>query len=101
MIQRKEHGFPGHFIGVRKCCFRRHTSVNGYRISTVGCYHDDYKEPEEIGLGRLYETMVFRLGPDGEPVDYTEIDFEGYQTSDEADAGHETMVAKYEMRGQS
>jgi hypothetical protein len=94
--ERKEHGFPGHFIGARKCCFRRHTSVNGYRVSTVGCYHDDYKEPEEIGLGRLYETMVFRLKPNGEPDTWAaESDFAGYQTADEAEAGHEAMVAKW------
>lgn len=96
---RIEHGTAGHFICADRCCFRRHTSVNGYRISTVGCYHPKPGAAiEYIGLGRLYETMVFKLGDNGQPSSWTEIDFDGYSTEDEAQAGHEAMVAKYEAR---
>lgn len=96
---RIEHGTPGHFIGAPNCCFRRHTSVDGlYRISTVGCYHPMGKteEPMEIiGWNRYFETMVFRLGPDGEPVDWGECESDAYQTAEEAQRGHEAMVEKY------
>lgn len=96
---RIELGTPGHFIGAPMCCFRRHTVVDGiYRISTVGCYHPmgrTHEPMQMIGLNRYFETMVFKLGADGEPIDWTERDSDAYQTAEEAQAGHERMVAKY------
>jgi hypothetical protein len=97
-MARVEHGTAGHFCASHHCCFRRHTSVNGYRISTVGCYHPGgkwHEAPETVGPYRLYETMVFKLGADGE-CDYSQVDFDAYNDEDAAQSGHESMVAKYE-----
>ena len=91
-------GEPGHFIAVRRCCFHLTTRIGDILVSTVGCYHPRGAgdgEPEPIGHRRLYETMVFRIGEDGEP-DWSNIDFTGYMTAGEADAGHEAMLRKWE-----
>jgi hypothetical protein len=104
---RKQHPYAGHFIASFDCLFRLHTSVNGrFRISTVGEWHPDippnvgerrYKHPpREIGVDRLYETMVFPLGADGEPVSWEGIDHRSYNTAAEAEAGHEELVSKWE-----
>jgi hypothetical protein len=86
------HGMPGHFIGWRSCCFRLHTTVGRFRVSTVGCYHPPGSpdEPQPIGAGAdaLYETMVFALDEDGEVVDWAESDGERYATAEAAEAGH-------------
>jgi hypothetical protein len=92
------HGVAGHFIAARQCCFRLHTTVGQYRVSTVGCYHPAgslSSEPHEIGSGRLFETMVFRNGPDGEPVEWGEIDSDAYNDAGSAEAGHLAMCEKW------
>lgn len=93
------HGTAGHFIGSARCCFRLHTEVGGYRISSVGCFHyasDVTGDPvREIGSGRLYETMVFRNGPDGEVGEWCELDSDVYNDEASAEAGHLAMVEKY------
>lgn len=103
-------GMPGHFLGARNCCFHLHTEVAGrYRVSTVGCYHGGgeptYESRREIGLGRLYETYVFRLGTDGSPTSWGEIEGEiegeGYNEESEAEAGHAAMVRKYVERAET
>lgn len=91
-------GYAGHLIVAKKCRFHLSTRVGDYRISTVGDYWPDgATAPEEIGVGRLYETFVFRVsGPgEGEPDDYDEIDSEVYNDSEDADAGHMAMCRKY------
>jgi hypothetical protein len=91
-------GCAGHFIAVSSCCFRLHTTVGDYRVSTVGCYHpagSDPTVPHEIGSGRLYETMVFRNGADGEPLDWTELDSDAYNDEQAAEAGHLAMCWKW------
>lgn len=91
-------GTPGHFISARRCCWHLHSETNGYRISSVGCFHpasDPDGEPHEIGSGRLYETMVFRLGPLGEPLEWSEIDSDTYNDPSSAEDGHMALVAKY------
>jgi hypothetical protein len=104
MTTRRQHGFPGHFTGCYSCCFRLHTSVPGYRISTVGCYHprDDRNDgngtPVEIGHDRLFETMVFEQDDTGVPSSMCEIDFAGYNDATDAELGHEAMVQKYEAK---
>lgn len=100
------YGTAGHFIGAQSCCFHLHTRVGTYRVSTVGCYHhaddpDCQQPPVEIGLGRLYETMVFRLAADdfeGDPHDWIELDSDGYNDPDEAEAGHLRMCEKWGSR---
>lgn len=93
------HGTPGHLIVAHSCCFRLHTTVGKHRVSTVGCYHpkgDDSGVPREIGAGRLYETMVFENGPDGEPVEWMEVDSGVYNDEAAAQAGHMAMCRKYD-----
>jgi len=63
-IQYKERGWPGHFLLGNKCLYHRNTLVSGDNISvvvsTVGNMFLDYKiEVQEVGLNRIYETMVF------------------------------------------
>lgn len=94
------HGTPGHFICWYACCFRLHTTVGEYRVSSIGCYHpsDDPNrtgKPSEIGLGRLYETMVFRNNSEGEALDYSEIDWAGYNDEAAAREGHRAICRKY------
>ncbi len=53
-------GSPGHFICGDQCAFHLSTVVGGYLVSTVGEYRPRGEdEPKPIGVGRLYETMVF------------------------------------------
>jgi hypothetical protein len=94
----RHHGTAGHFVASSSCCFRLHSTVGEYRISSVGCYHPngaDPMVPHQIGSGRLYETMVFRNGDDGEPLDWGEIDSDAYNDEAAAEAGHAAMVEKY------
>ncbi len=81
-----------------RCRFHLHTHVNGFCISTVGALFmkPEDKKPEEIGLDRLYETMVFRLNDAGDnKADYVELDFLGYDDPTEAADGHMKMCRKY------
>lgn len=95
------HGVPGHFIGAYSCCFSLHTTIGPFRVSSVGCYHpagDRSVPPHEIGSQRLYETMVFRNGPDGTPDDWIELDSDAYNDNDAAEAGHLRMCKKWAGR---
>jgi hypothetical protein len=90
------HGTAGHFIAAPSCCFRLHTTVGKHRVSTVGCYHPGGDgELHEIGSGRLYETMVFENGADGEPDSWSELDSEAYNEEADAERGHITMCEKW------
>lgn len=100
-MTRRYHGHAGHFIGAQNSCHHLCTRVNGkWLVSTVGCYHPGGKkdrEPEQIGLGRLFETMVFPIDEDtGEVTSWTEHARRGYQDAVAADVGHEAMCQKYE-----
>jgi hypothetical protein len=89
------HGMAGHFCCSDKCCFRLHTVVGAYRISTVGCYHpagDESGKPHTIGCDQLYETMVFHVEDEGPS---NEIDSEGYNTEEDARGGHMRMCEKW------
>jgi hypothetical protein len=96
------HGTAGHFIAHRSCCFRLHTTVGPFRVSSVGCYHpSDSATPHEIGSGRLYETMVFKNdGPDGDPESWSEIDSAAYNDEAAAEIGHLAMCRKWAMRAE-
>lgn len=96
-------GTPGHFVGAASCCFHLHTRVGDYRVSTVGCYHgaddpDMERPPKVIGGGCLFETMVFGLGPDGEPTEWLEIDLDRYNDGESAEQGHVRMCEKWAQR---
>ena len=114
---------PGHFIASFDCRFRLNTYVpTGYIVSTVGEYapphvatydpddplrdRDYQRDPfQEIGLYRLFETMVFKAKktkaeccPYEADVERGEVDFEGYNTSGDAMRGHEAMCLKWEKK---
>ena len=91
----EQKGMPGHFICASRCCFHIHHVIDDkYKVSSVGCYHTradgfNYENREEIGHGRLYETMVFTR--DG----WDELDMEGYNEERDAEAGHQKMLEKW------
>jgi len=126
---------PAHFICSYDCKFVLATKVGKYIISTVGEYfpdapireimatsrgvklegigdarrHDFMKKIgfEELGIGRLYETMVFKAvkssvkGKNACPAcpfqisSGSDLDFMGYKTSKEAYEGHMKMCKKW------
>ena len=107
-MKRIELGCAGHFICAARCCFRRHTQVGRYRISTVGdLYYKEDGPRETLGAGEdsFFETMVFETT--GEPaednegcgcqavVSFRELHCERYPTAGAAQKGHERYVAKY------
>lgn len=61
-------GYAGHFIAARGCRFHLHTRIGDYTVSTLGDYYPSDADPDgpptEVGLGRLYETMVFAVVDD-------------------------------------
>jgi hypothetical protein len=124
----------GHFILGSGCRFRLNTYVGGYIVSTVGEYLPDSRVREiyaqsrgiklegmgdareydwlkkngyeELGVGRTYETMVFKAqrSPKGEEccpwrmVSGSNEDFGGYSDASAAYAGHLKMCAKWSKR---
>ena len=64
-VKRTERGWGGHFIGGDNCKFRRNTlleyGIKKWIVSTVGNYTFG---DNTIGLGRYYETMVFKAYKD-------------------------------------
>ena len=105
-MTRKYIGTAGHFIGASGCCFRLHTEVNGpdgYRVSTVGCYHprgESDGKPQQVGYRRLFESFVFKLSG-GEPDGWSEIDSLPSNNEDDAAVNHEALCAKYEAEVKS
>lgn len=110
-MARIELGCAGHFIASAACQWRRHTEINGYRISSVGNYFPANSQKRgTIGAGpdSFFETYVFRLtkylAKDSEKcgchavADWSEIDGQRYATTGEAQAGHERYVRKYARR---
>jgi len=100
----KWFGYAGHFIGGNSCYFHLCTQVGKYLISTVGEYHSLDGKRQEIGVNRYLETMVFKAGKIcdeptcmcGQPrIDGSELDFDGYKTAGEAQAGHIKMCQKW------
>lgn len=116
----------GHLCVGQSCRFRLNTRVGKYLISTVGEYVPDsavrkiHREMrgrltdlkgdaeeadygfEEIGLGRKYETMVFKARKSEHKccpweIDGTayELDMEGYNDPKEAYEGHLKLCEKY------
>ena len=114
-------GNAGHFICGSWCRFHLCTAIGPWLISTVGEYvhprHgmgsemaeakwlEDNAPGEDIGAGRKYETMVFRIGSErcssgscgcGMPlIDGHEIDFLCHNTAGFSAAGHMEMCRKY------
>lgn len=99
-MNRTYFGQPGHFIAAAQCRFHIHTHVGDFCISTVGEYFPlGSNEMEPLGGQRtdLYETMVFRLGPDGQVKDYGSPVFtDRYSNRDAANLWHERNVCRVE-----
>ena len=104
-MTRRYRGHPGHFIGAPFCLWHLHTEVAGFRISSVGNYRPPHERKGEsfgpmrpIGLERFYETMVFPIDEDGQPIlpPGREIDATGYLNETAAELGHEAVVLEYE-----
>lgn len=100
-------GHPQHLCVSYRCQFRLGTHLpNGYVVSTVGEYESPSKrgEFETVGLGRLYETMVFKVRDEREacgcPIidDLSELDMEGYNDAKSAQEGHLAMCRKWAVR---
>lgn len=102
-------GHAAHLCVGNMCRFHLATLLdNGYLVSTVGDYwpnlpwRKDAREPETIGLGRTYETMVFSTVGEcpcgcGLPgIDAAEKDMRGYNDPKEATEGHMAMIREWE-----
>ncbi len=124
----------GHLIVGNNCRFHLNTYVGDYVVSTVGEYlpdapvreilaqrrdinltgqgdnrRADYMEKigyEEIGFGRLYETMVFMAEKHSDGLccpfrmkDGGNVDFAGYSKPEKAWEGHLKMCEKWAKGG--
>lgn len=97
---------PAHFIGGFYCKFRLATYVGKYIVSTVGEMVSDVDSLDfkEIGLDRLYETMVFKARKSKhkccpyEIIVSDEMDSMGYNNVDSATKGHLKMCLKWSRK---
>lgn len=90
------YGQAGHFCASYNCQFHLHTHVNGYCISTVGEYFPRNGDKQDtVGVGRLYETMVFQVDAEDAVLDWSGLWTEGYNDRDAANAGHAAMVKEW------
>ncbi|PYQ83172.1 MAG: hypothetical protein DMG02_34135 [Acidobacteria bacterium] len=125
-------GSPGHLIVARDCRFHLCTLIGEYLVSTVGQYLPDSQVREilattrgialdgrgdarladymtkigyeEIGSGRLFETMVFKTTGErctakdcacGLPtIDPSDLLCKGYMTAGAATKGHRAICAR-------
>jgi hypothetical protein len=98
-------GYAGHFVGGKRCVFHLSTWLpNGWLVSTVGHYlprSGDGETPEEIGIGRTFETMVFKCRGTAEPGvdapidDWSAVETKGYNDSSDAERGHYAVCAEW------
>lgn len=95
-------GYPGHLIVASDCRFHLHTRIGQVIVSTVGDYHPQHRSdsvPQNIGCDRKFETFVFVAKdtdrPEGEPLNYSEIDREGSNDSEESERQHHAMCEKW------
>ena len=112
-VLKEERGWAGHFCGALSCRFRRNTLLwtgeTHIVVSTVGNYW--YKgKPEEIGLNRYYETMVFfsKIGDTlyhdadvSREISFSSpwaIDHISEQSDKEANFMHDTVVLEFMNR---
>ena len=96
---------PGHFIGSQDCKFFLNTYIGGYIVSTVGEYLPDSQNGyKRVGCNRKYETMVFKAMKSKhkccpyEMKNAEEIDFDGYNTAEDAFKGHYKMCKKWSAK---
>lgn len=125
---------PAHFICSQDCHFHMATKVGKWIISTIGellfdmqvneilAKHrniqlegmGDFRRAdwmrkngwEEIGMGRTYETMVFKAEKSNEKnsccpyriASGSYVDFRGYKTSEDAYQGHLELCEEYSKK---
>lgn len=118
MIPREDwrwFGLAAHLCVARHCLFHLATQVGDYVVSTVGAYdppeevreihkeiHGEDPLWHEIGCGRTFETMVFRVLPEGlcecgcgmPSMNRSELATEGYNDAAEAQEGHMAMCIR-------
>jgi hypothetical protein len=97
------HGMAGHFISWRRCHFVLHTTIGPWRISTIGCYHDEPYDEQRAplrGNNQFYETMIFKNDKSqGTPTSWIALDSTGYTTEEEAEAGHMALCLAWAYEG--
>ncbi len=99
--QWKWFGDAGHFCAASACRFHLCTKIGKYLVSTIGEYYPDGKQMHQVGLNRLYETMVFDAGEPcacgcGRPKHKGDcLDSANYDKPGDANAGHIAMCMKY------
>jgi hypothetical protein len=99
----------GHFICADRCQFRLNTYVGEFIVSTAGEFmlNPDNTEFTDIGLNRKYETMVFAAKHISErtccPYRITgdELDVKGYNTPQDAYAGHMAICKTWAAKAQA
>lgn len=91
-----------HLIVGQDCRFHLATKVGDYVISTVGEWRPDGSDKfMEIGLDRMYETMVFDAIPHDEgccpfrQAGGNNLDYDGYNDAGDAYRGHMAMCEKW------
>lgn len=108
---RDDYAIAFHFCGARDCWWQRATFVRGFLISSVGDYHPrSFLGRQEIGPGRLYETMVFEVedsdrlcpcgcgAPHGDRIQYCDLRMEPAQNAIDANLNHERLVREHESK---
>ncbi len=100
-------GMPAHFICGHRCRFHLATVVGRVLVSSVGAMPPvgkDWGEWQEVGSGRMCETMVFMAGKPcaqadcrcGVPeIDGDSLDFGAYNDPGSAQEGHAAMCARW------
>lgn len=98
-------GTPGHYILANRCCFRLHTQIGQFRISTVGCCHEslnDYYNGVVLPVtgNFVYETQVFLTDEKGMPVEWANpLVSEGCNEEKDAINSHNIQCYKYSLLG--
>lgn len=108
MVERKERGWPGHYICAADCLFRRNTLLRKgdvrIIVSMIGNYRRD-GEIHTVGVDRYYETMAFHADFDEgyweanveRPFDFDspwQIRQISQMSDEKADEMHETVVCE-------
>lgn len=85
-----------------------HAKSRGIKLEGIGDARElDYRRKigyEPIGFERLYETMVFKAGSSTEKccpfraVDWTNVDFNGYNEPGDAMKGHLKLCKKWSRK---
>lgn len=89
---------PGHFCAAHHCRWWRHDHVGRYCVSSVGEYYPPSAggSIDEVGHGRLYETMVFDRARRGGRR-WSEVTMRGAKMYEAAECIHTATVKLVRM----